>query len=358
MMVSYGDSISQHKRLLQNWSNFSNLPLSDREGKWVVSHFEELSRGRSVFAYSSPVTSEKANIRERWNIPPESNIVLVALSSYDERFAAEYVGILQPSKDAIYSNQIAWVKDILEFAESKKEVFFVIRLHPREFPNKRDSRRSMHAEKLLEVLSHVPPNVRVNTPDDGISLYELAKDINLLLTAWSSVAKEFLLLGIPVVVFTSDMQWFPPEFASVARNRNQYFDLINQAMSEGWSLEKSRLMFRWIAFESNRTTFKLTTSLSPASPRWKRLFWRIIQRIDYSLFIAWRIGRVSDSSQLLAFLTHPFTIPRVSSKEMEDGIYDSNETRILLTSLKKIGVCFWGPEEHWPKSFKSILSLK
>src|SRR5690606_6941171 len=97
-----------------------------------------------------------------------------------------------------------------------KDLFLIIRVHPREFPNKRDSLKSDHALELEQTLSELPENVRVNWPSDNISLYDLAQIMDVCLNSWSTAGKEMGTLGIPVVLYSADLVFYPADLNYLA----------------------------------------------------------------------------------------------------------------------------------------------
>ena len=351
LMLARGDTVSEIQRQKQCWAEEADAPVTSAEAKWVSDHFLELARGRSVFAYSSPADGRPVVVRDFWKIPVDCKIVLAGMSSYDERFAVEYTGVVEKSRDAVFQNQIEWITSLVDFARSRPKLFFIVRLHPREFPNKREKVLSKHAQLILSSLRNLPSNVVINTPEDGLSIYEIAREIDLVLTSWSSVAKELMLVGIPAVLFTSDMQDYPTQGLWVARSKSEYFKLIDKALLGEWSIDFSRNMFRWYAFESYRSILKFTTNLSYGANRYSILFWRILWRFWPFALINFRVGKITGGQEILDRLLSELpgiTRQRASSSDAEFKIH--------IRSIKQIAGLFWGSETNWPSSFKAMLN--
>lgn len=346
-------------RLKDIWPEFASRRLTKERTDWVIDHFKELAAGKSAFAYSAPAQKSTApDIRKVWHIPAEKKICLAAMSSYDERFAAEFTGNLASSQDAIFVDQIEWIKAIKEFAASHKHIHFIIRLHPREFPNKRESVQSKHAELVIEALRNHPENLTINTPADDLSLYDIAREVDLALTSWSSVSKELMLLGIPVVLYTADSQWYPATLAKVGRSRSEYFELIEHKINEGWSVKNSINVFKWLAFETIDNTFRLTTKLSSAhSQKPARFFWRVLNRFfGPTFFIRWRIGRITEH-RLLYKVGSQGRLPVEYSRPTNAISSKTNhDLEIAIHALHKLGEVFFGDERHWPSKFKQMLT--
>ena len=237
-------------RLLDYWDQFQRIPCSSHTLAYVTDHLLELLRGRSSFVYSSPTgATPELDIRERFGIAKQQKVLLATMSSYDEIFAARVTGLLRSDFPVLFPDQVDWVKALLGYVRERPDLFLIIRVHPREFPNKRDSVKSEHALELERVFSELPPNACVNWPVDEISLYDIANITDVCLNAWSSVGKEFSLLGVPVVIYSPDLVFYPPDLNYCGTTPQAYFSAIEQALREGWSFERSRRAYRWQALE-------------------------------------------------------------------------------------------------------------
>ena len=240
---------SLQKRLLTYWPAFRRRPCPAKVMRYATDHFIEVLKGRSSFVYSSARMGETVDARKRFNVQPGQRILLATMSSYDELFAAEAIGLFPSDYKTPFPDQVSWLHTLLSWIAGRPELFLIIRVHPREFPNKRDSVKSAHAYRLERELSDLPANAAVNWPSDGLSLYDLAEVASVCLNAWSSVGKEMSLLGIPTVIFSPDLVFYPQDLNYVGTDRDEYLRAIDVALREGWSVERIRLTYRWLALE-------------------------------------------------------------------------------------------------------------
>jgi hypothetical protein len=237
-------------RLLDYWDRFQRIPCSGEVLGYVTDHLLELLRGRSSFVYSSPSGATRGlGIRERFGIAEHQKVLLATMSSYDEIFAARVTGLLRSDFPILFPHQTDWIRALMDYVRPRPDLFLVIRVHPREFPNKRDSVKSEHALELERLFAELPPNARVNWPTDEVSLYDLANVSDVCLNAWSSVGKELSLLGMPVVIYSPDLVFYPPDLNYSGTTTRGYFAEIERALREGWSFERSRRAYRWQALE-------------------------------------------------------------------------------------------------------------
>ena len=240
---------SLQKRLLTYWPVFRDKPCGPQALRYVTDHLLEVLKGRSAFVYSSARVGETLDIRRIFGIRPEQRILLATMSSYDELFAAESTGLFPKDYQTPFADQAAWLHTLLAWVESRPDLFLIIRVHPREFPNKRDPVKSEHARQLEATLRKVPENAAVNWPSQGLSLYDLAGETAVCLNAWSTVGKELSLLGIPTVIYSPDLVFYPEDLNYVGKTRETYLQAIQHALDDGWSLDKIRLTYRWLALE-------------------------------------------------------------------------------------------------------------
>ena len=249
LMIGRDHTFRYYPSILGHWPRFSERAVSLRLARLITDHFMEVLRGRSGFVYSNRKGSGTFRIRERFGIPDRARILVATLGSYDEEFAAEAVGARVHRGSPVFPTQADWVRALCELAATRVDLFFIIRVHPREFPNRREQVQSQHADSLRSALVGLPRNMAVNWPDDQISLYDLAEEADVFLNSWSSVGKEMSLLGLPVVTHVPELLFYPPDLNYAATTRAEYFILIDRALADGWSAERIRRTYRWLAVE-------------------------------------------------------------------------------------------------------------
>src|ERR1041385_3448754 len=143
MMIGRDSTTLAMYRLIEEWPALADVPATPVELAQVTDHFTEVLRGRNVFAYSTA----KANTdwRGTFQIAPGQKILVATMSSYDEYAAARALGE-QPGEDSlVFPTQIDWIRALVEWIRDKPDRFLLIRVHPREFPNKREATKSEHA---------------------------------------------------------------------------------------------------------------------------------------------------------------------------------------------------------------------
>lgn len=275
------------------WLAYREKPLTEETVNLVAEHFQGLWDANSAFAYSSAMEGTGADaLREKFGVEPGRKVLLAPLSSEDEILGVKLIGRAPRGQqgDDLFADQMSWLRAIIDYAGRHQEVHLIVRLHPRMFPNKRESVLSPVVQQVQDIRTSAPHNVTFNVPSDNVALYDLAQIVDVLLNYKSSVGAELLAMGIPVVTpANSDFYTYPNELNRVGRSVEEFEDLIAQAQIDGWSLENSRKAFRWFGFLFSRVSvgFSETISSRPTAIRpkkpglrlflWKKFVYAVIQ---------------------------------------------------------------------------------
>lgn len=219
---------------LTYWDKSELNPVTSTSVVKVTEHFEQLLSGQHFAVFSAPYVGS-SGVRQRWHVKPEQKILLMTLSSYDEAYAALLIDCFPHKKvfSDVFHTQAEWVKATLDWVATRPDLFLVIRVHPRDFPNKRETFRSEQSFMLEDLLEHVPANAHVNWPAENVSLYELLEDTDAVLTGWSVTAMEALVLGIPVVTYDANLPSYPRDIQYTGRSEAEYYANIDRALADG-----------------------------------------------------------------------------------------------------------------------------
>jgi hypothetical protein len=283
LMVGRGNPYTYMPRLLEEWPSFSSVACSPKELSAVTDHFLELLRGQSIFVYSKSRSDRVFDARAFFGLRWDQKLIVATMSSNDEEMAGIMVGAQAPRQGLLFSTQIEWIRAVTEFVRGRPDLFLVIRVHPREFPNRRDGKKSQHAHLLEAAFSDIPPNVAVNWPEGNISLYDLVDQTDAFLNAWSSTGKDMPLLGIPVVTYSSKIQWYPADLNYLGETRESYLAAIDQALNDGWNFENARRAYRWAVFEFITSTISIRDNYPAVENPDRKLIEKIVGRVRRSI---------------------------------------------------------------------------
>lgn len=267
------------------WKAFRSKPIDSKTVDLVSSHFDGLWAANSAFAYSSGLEgTDPETIRAKFEISSEKKVLLASMSSEDEISGVELIGVVPKTSKSksLFLDQISWIKFLIRFAKENQHFHLIIRLHPRMFPNKREQKLSPVVAELMSLRDISPSNVSFNIPQDQVGLYDLAQIVDVSLNYKSSVGAEMMALGIPVVVpSNTNFYTYPDELNKTANSIEEFESLINEASSQGWTIENARKAFRWYGFLFDRVSVNFSetytarpTSLRPKKPGLRLFLWK------------------------------------------------------------------------------------
>ncbi|MCX6494699.1 MAG: hypothetical protein NTY82_02835 [Actinobacteria bacterium] len=296
----------------KSWINYKDEPIGEREVSLVNSHFDGLMEASSAFAYSSAFeASEPDALRTRFAIPADAPVLLIPMSSEDELNAAQLADFWPDTsgKPNVFADQFSWIRFLFEFAKTRPNYRFILRLHPRMFPNKRENVVAPVVAMVMKLIEDAPSNVIINMPSDNVSIYDLLQIVDVLLGYRSTVGAEFAAFGVPVVApANKDFFTYPAEVNRTGYTKKEFAKLIDDAVVEGWSIENMRIVYRWFAFQFTRIAVDFSDSVNakpsairPKKPGFRLWLWRkmVFLIIQFGPLIRERIalrGRSSSES--------------------------------------------------------------
>jgi hypothetical protein len=244
------------------------------------------------------------------------------------------------------------VASLIEHVSRRPDLFLIVRVHPREFPNKREGVTSDHALVLESLLQRLPDNVAVNWPRDNVSVFELASEASVVLNAWSAAGKELGILGIPVVLYAPALVAYPPDLNYAATTKSTYFAAIEKALAEGWSLEWSRMTYRWLAVEYGHGLINIADAYRPTEFPRRSLAARVLRRAVKLVRplhterrdCARRPAKMAASGEIAEILEqlHPTPCSTEFRRNMTASATEQMETNCLRAELARIGKAIFG----------------
>jgi hypothetical protein len=261
LVLARDHAFSYCKHLRDVWSQYRDRPCPLDAMQAATNHLLEVARGRSMWAYSAP-SEGNIDLKTRFSIEGGQKVICATMSSDDERFGGETIGVLPTLDHLLFPKQVDWIRALIAFVDKRKDLFLIIRVHPREFPNKREGVLSEHARMLQEAFVKLPNNVVINWPSDNISLYDVANITDVFANAWSSAGREMAWLGLPVVLYADDLALYPSDLNYVGTSMPAYFGKMVQALSEGWNEKWIRQTYRWCAVDLFYSLLDISESFS------------------------------------------------------------------------------------------------
>ena len=221
-------------------------------------------KSRKIYRNSFKRQLSPQTVREKLDISASQKVVLCPTTSYDEIFSWSLLREDYGKGDSpkVFLTQTQWLEEINRIAERRLDLKFIIRVHPREFPNYREGVMSPSALMLRSKLNRTPQNVFVNWPEQNLGLYELLQVSDAVLSGYSSVGGEALMLGLPVVCHEHmELIAYPTEMTIRPRSSGEYEECIDRALTAGWDFERVRQMYKWKSFLFTQVEAELGSDL-------------------------------------------------------------------------------------------------
>jgi len=253
---------------------------------------KQLSAKTSMTTFSVYSTASRGlNPFEFFGLDQRKKVYLMAMSSYDEVFSGYMINKLPKERfeGLVFKDQVAWLEATVQWFSKHPELQLIVRPHPREFPNKRESHPSNHREAWDRVLENLPPNVRLDHPSLKFSLFDHLNSVDVVITGWSSTGVEALAKGIPVITYDKNLPTFSPLIHLSGTTREEYFDNLLLAEKFVRSNLNRDNAIRWLAYTADVGTVKVggrITDRLGLPHHWK------ISRIINSRYLSFAVKRI------------------------------------------------------------------
>ncbi len=240
------------KSLFNSWEDkYKYIPCPPEVMSMVTDNFIDILKSKSFLSYSKS-KSESFDIRNKFNIPNGKRIIVAIMSSYDEHLAADAVGAYIHNLKPLFNSQIEWIRTLIEFFSQRQDLFLIIRLHPREFPTKREKNSavmSQHAKEVEFEFRNLPNNVVINWPSDSVSFYDIIEETEVFLNAFSTSARELTMLGLPALTYNNEDVLEPVSINYKGNSIEEYLKQIDILLEQRFDVERIRKAYRWRALE-------------------------------------------------------------------------------------------------------------
>lgn len=220
----------QHCR---NWIKVKNLPILKKDVNecWTDSLFRMYGHGSHIF--SSSKNKDIKNVFEQLKLDRKRKTIVVYTSSQDERITSELTMKIWGEKNPIidaFSSQVEWLSFLRKYAETRKDIQLVVRIHPRE-GSRQFGFDSKHLNMLKREFKRKTKNFQIVWPDNPISSYDLLELSDICLVAWSFMGMEAARIGIPVLSYTANMFYPMDRFIQIADNRKEYKKKLDEIIN-------------------------------------------------------------------------------------------------------------------------------
>ena len=332
------DMVRLYKGWIDDFEKNWRHRTATREGiESGARHFAALTSGKTVWVYSAPKKPDYFDVRAHFGIRPDQKVLLAMLSSYDELFSSQIMGVM-PDYKLMFNSQVEWLEFLLKHLAARTDLFLIIRVHPRELPNQRDSVHSNHARRLEVALRDLPANVRINWPQEKISLYDLIPHVDVGLNGWSSTGKELAHLGVPVVLYNKEILYYPSSLNALATDPADYVSKIDAALATGWSFDRVVQVFRWLGLEYTLGTVDIRDGFSFGEGRrsfFRRAMGKLRRMFAYRLEASWLGRRLKNQTVIARTILDDVDMIGLQY-ERQGGLAPADELSVIRGEMRKL----------------------
>lgn len=249
-------------------NNREKLGFDFQQISLPLDHLSTCYNAKSVFTYSSARNPENfSRLKEKlYRGRNYRKIALLTMSSGDETYAADFAvmkfGYVK-NATRVFDDPFIWVRETIQHYKKIPDCLLLIRIHPREFPNKRESATSSRIKEYERLFEALPENVIIDHPSDGNSLYDIFELIDFQIAAQSTAGVEGTILGVPLISTVTKLGMYPiPCLAECPSSQEEYFSAINQMNSSSYKRPSRELIFRslqWYLYLHNELQFNFSS---------------------------------------------------------------------------------------------------
>ena len=339
LVVGKNQTFDYIKSLFNSWEEkYKEMPCLPEAIIKVTDNFIDILKSKSFLSYSQS-KSESFEIRKKFNIPDGKRVIVAIMSSYDEHLAADAVGAYQHIIKPLFNTQIEWIRVLIEFFSKRQDLFLVIRLHPREFPTRREKQAavmSQHAKDVEFEFRKLPNNVVINWPSDLVSFYDLIEETELFLNAFSTSARELTMLGLPTLTYNNEDALEPVSIKYKGNSIEEYLNQIDILLEQRFDIERIRKAYRWRALEQVYSHISIAESYNEKDDLLS-LPEKVFKKLDRTINKAFPLRRQKINIRKRSKnITAVATLDALFTKDAENpsNVFDIKPTSLIDKSLE------------------------
>lgn len=241
-----------YRRMLSDWPQWRELALPPARVDAILSDSIYRFAGNNTMVYSRARSGSTDQLYGALGLRPDRPVVVAFTSSQDEVVANQMLlkafgGPPFPT-DQPFADHMDWLTQLIDHAEASGSYQLVVRIHPREDANRRETGSSQHLQMLRARFDRDFQNVRMVWPRDKVSSYDLMEIADAGTSAWSSTVMEMARLGVPTIIAFRNYTPMPTgDVLAWSREAQGYFQFLEQAVASKPDLGRILAATRWMS---------------------------------------------------------------------------------------------------------------
>ena len=254
--IAEGNGHGHNWHAIAKWKSFKKVPLQKESLELFSEYLTSSLKSQIYMNYSKE--AKNLDIKNFFKIHESyKNIVLVAMSSMDERVGDFYLGIRETSEkkcfSKVFKNDLEWLKYLVDFTKKFPDTFFIVRPHPRDYPSKRNKNIANSINFFTNIKDQFPKNAVLDTPDNEISIFDYIPYISLLLHSSSSLSYDFGVFGVPSLTYDKDLYRYENDLTFYPSKFSEYENTFKDILYKK-KFDKKKIIvnsFRWLILQLN-----------------------------------------------------------------------------------------------------------
>jgi len=251
-LLSQQGNLDLYAKQVRSWPQWRELSLLPDRVREVADDLIARFGAKSQHVYSPAKTFSETDLYAQLGLSKDKALLVAYTSSLDEvigtRINMNALGLPIQERPQPFVDQIEWLQYLTEYVEDRNDMQLVVRVHPREGKNRRESAISEHLAQLKENFDRPWQNCYFVWPEDPISSYDLGEIADLALTSLSTIGLELARLGVPVLASVNaiGLTLFPEDdFIEWVPTRKDYFQKVMELLGRSTVLETIARSFRY-----------------------------------------------------------------------------------------------------------------
>lgn len=294
--LMFGHNCSTHdESIIEDKQAWCNLELSKNEKENVMKFFETKFSGVSKL--------EHVNYYDKININSSNNrLFFNKLESYNRVFGMftniPWDGQVFNKTEGFPTTQF-YITNTIDWFLKNKDCALVIRSHPAEKTRKAAKGTETFQMLLKELYPVLPENVYFIEPENSITSYDLAKNIDAAIMYGSTLSLEFSVMGIPVIQ-TGKYNVNGKKIVYEVTNKNDFWKLLDKIKNEKieYTSEMKRNAINYAHYWISKRHIK-DTSVNLENLRFKSFNFNSINEFEKNETMNFIYGKIVNNQKII-----------------------------------------------------------
>tara|TARA_B100000579_G_scaffold400955_1_gene383037 strand:- start:632 stop:2200 length:1569 start_codon:yes stop_codon:yes gene_type:complete len=207
------------KLLKNSLKRLSDFDKKKKISSKVMQHLKEQYFKQKGFnrqnLQKNKIILNKFELKEKLKISNNFKICTIFTHIFDD--ATFFYG------DSLFSSYEDWLKNILIFTKNKKDINWIVKVHP---ANELRHGVSLEEKLIDQIYKKIPKNVKIIKPSSNINTFSFFESTDVALTVRGTVGCELACFGVPVITAGTG-RYSHQGFTLDPKTKKEFFNYLN-----------------------------------------------------------------------------------------------------------------------------------